>query len=286
MRAGLVLLLVAGAGILVRAQGTASILAVDLGTHLQPIAQLRDGGWVGVSGSLGRLAPRDWTRWDLEGRSSSLRLSVREPTGRCAAPRWLPVASPSARAAVGGAGTPAAAGIAASGSVSLDPVLGVGETSPEWGRIQSAVGIAFEHRARDHGVAAATLARVPMTLDWVYASSRGGRVYSYYVEASKRVPDAGNTPEEDPQGIVRVAVSGWLRATPNGPATAGTRSELYWEPAEAPLPRPILKPLAVLRHGSDQVWVMQGHLGVRDTFALYALGGTVRSLATVDAASC
>jgi hypothetical protein len=125
-----------------------------------------------------------------------------------------------------------------------------------------------------------------MTLDWVYASSRGGRVFSYYFEASKRVPDAGNTPEEDPQGVVRVAVSGWLRATATGPTISGTRSELHWEPVDLQHTRPGLMPLGVLRHGNEQIWVMEGHLGVRGRFTLYALGDTVRTVATVDAASC
>jgi hypothetical protein len=280
--AAFVPIVVGGANDEVRAQGATVIIAADLGTHLQPIAQLGAAGWVGVpAAGLGRLAPGDWTRWTLDGRSAPIRLSVREPTGRCAEPRRMPVANST---------TPQRGtdyvGIAASGPIDAEPVRQISEGSSDWTRIAAAAHALFERREREHGVSSSAFARVPMTLDRAYEGGRSST--SYYFEASKRVFDAGGTPEEDPKGIVRITVSGWLREADGRLVPAGTKGELYWDPVDehVPVPESALAPIGVLRHDSNQIWVMNGHTGVRDSFTLYALGATVRPLSSTDAAAC
>jgi hypothetical protein len=126
-----------------------------------------------------------------------------------------------------------------------------------------------------------------MTVDSAYAAGSGVAL-AYYFEASKRIPDAGNTPPEDPKGVVRISVSGWLRAADSGLRPGGTKSELLWAQENDPATRlPALVPLGVVRQGDERVWVMKGRVGTRDTFTLYALRGSlVRTLFTVDAADC
>jgi hypothetical protein len=151
----------------------------------------------------------------------------------------------------------------------------------------SAAAPLFDLRARDHGVSPSTLARVPMTMDVLYGATRRGEAPVYYFETSKRVPDAGNTPEEDPKGIVRIAVSGWLRDAGGSLVPAGAKGELHWEPADAPVAGPGLMPLAVLRHEDEAIWVMAGRMGVRHTFTLYSVGtSAIRTLFSIDAAAC
>jgi hypothetical protein len=268
-------------------QARPSLLAVDQGSYIQPIARLDGARWVAVAPSgLGQLAPRDWTRFHTGGGSVPVRVSVAEPTGRCATARRLPLASPPAAAA----GLDAVyVGLAATGTLAVEPLRRVGASSSEWADLMAAVGRAFASRQGDHGVAAASLAKVPMTIDHAYASGTDRRAAAYYFEASKRVPDAGNTPEEDPQGVVRIVVSGWLTSGAGGFTPAGTRGELLWEPAEATAGAggPVLSPVGVVRHGAERVWVMRVAQGSQERFTLYALGGTtVRAMFTVDAGAC
>lgn len=264
------------------AQAISPLLAADLGTHIEPIAQLAARGWVPLPrGGLGRLAPGEWTRWTARGGPTTIRLSVREPTGRCAAPRRMPVAG--AAPASGGAGY---IGIAVSGGVEIVPNRPVRAGSIDAARIAAAAAPLFAAREREHGVSGSTFSRVPVTLDSAFeAGAPAAR--AYYFEASKRVFDAGNTPEEDPRGIVRLTVSGWLRDSGTHLAPVGTKGELYWDPDDEDAPTPAsLTPLGVVRDGTAQMWVMRERIGVRESILVYALESTVRPLLAVDAAQC
>jgi hypothetical protein len=284
VRAIAIALFVAATGSLAGAQAGEVLLAVDLGSHLQPIAQMRDGAWVATArGGLGRLAPRDWTRWDITGRTGTIRLGVREPSGRCASPRRLAVAETSPRQP----STRMYVGVAASGPLAVDAGGIVSEGSAEWKRLQQVILPLFERREREHGLSAATLARLPVTIDRAFRSGSGATV-SYYFEASKRIPDAGETPEEDPRGVVRLTVSGWLRDRDGRLAPAGSKGELHWDPLDD---APVsvwegLWPLGAFRHNGQQIWVMHERVGTRDSFTLYALSDTVRPLLTQEAAAC
>ena len=271
---------------LLLAQVPESVLAADQGTRLHPIAQLTGSRWVPIPASGLSRTPPNWIRRYTLGDSVPIRLGSRASAGRCAAPASLPIASPPAR--TGGQADASYVGLAVAGPAQLEPMTRITEVSREWPSVSAAVGPLFERRAPDHGVSTSTLARLPLTIDVLYATARAGETV-YYFEASKRVPDAGNTPIEDPKGIVRVSVSGWLRNTGDRVVPAGTKGELHWEPADerAFVPRPALTPLGVVRHGDESIWVMKVQDGARDTFALYALGPqAVRTLFTASAAAC
>lgn len=276
--------LLGGSATIVRAQAGVVILAIDSGAHLQPIAQIGREGWVAVpTAGLGRLAPRDWTRWTADGHSTPARLSVREPIGRCTAPGRMPVVDP----IVPGEGADYV-GVAASGPVEIARTRRLDRAHAQWANITSAAEALFERREREHGVSPSAFAKVSLTLDRVYEGGDGRGSTAYYFEASKRLFDAGNTPAEDPQGVVRVTVSGWLRDSGGRLVTAGSKGELHWDPVDEPrrVPASGLTPLAVLRHEGEQVWIMHERVGVRERFAVYALGTTVREIVRRDAAAC
>ena len=270
---------------MVQAQGPESVLAADQGTRLHPIAQLTGSQWVPIPASGLARTPPDWIRRYTLGNAVQIRLSPKPQASRCTAPAALPIAGPPAQ--TGGRADASYVGLAVAGPAKLEPMARVTEASREWPSVAAVVAPLFERRARDHGVNASTLARVPMTIDSVYAVESAAETV-YYFEASKRVPDAGNTPIEDPKGVVRVSVSGWLRNTRDRIVPAGTKGELVWEPAdERAHAGPMLTPLGVVRHGDESIWVMKGQHGARDTFSLYALGPRiVRTLFTASAAAC
>ncbi|HEX5111125.1 MAG TPA: hypothetical protein VFV95_21885 [Vicinamibacterales bacterium] len=262
------------------------ILAVDLNTHLDPIARFDGVRWGPVPATgPGQLSNRMWTRWYAPGNGTSVRLSVAGPTGRCDAPRRL---------AVSGAQTPPPGvfdaryvGVAISSAMDVDSLRRMSAASPEWQAVAAAIGPLFDQRAGRQGVSSSSLARVPMTIDSVFAASGYGAATAYYFEASKRIPDAGGTPTEDPKGVLRIAVTGWLRASGERIVPSGTKSELAWIPDdESSSARPMLLPLGVLRQGSERVWVMSERLGSIDRFTLYSQGTSVRTLLTVNAAQC
>jgi len=221
------------------------------------------------------------------GQSVAIRLGSTESSGRCERPRRLPVASPPA--APRGGFDPVYVGVAVSSAIPHDSLRRVTERSPEWKAVTAAVSPLFERRAERQGVASSALARVPMTIDWLVAAASGAAPPTFYFEASKRIPDAGGTPSEDPKGIVRISVIGWLRTVNDNVVPAGTKSELSWEPEDRSSVSggPGLLPLGVLRVGDDRVWVMKSRVGTRDTFTLYGVRGSIaRALLTVDAAAC
>jgi hypothetical protein len=287
MKGWFVAAIVLGTHALLIGQRTDVILAADLRTHLNPIARFDGSTWRAIpEAGLGQLAPRQWTRWYAPGPSLAIRLAVAEPTGRCSLPRWLPVANPPAAPA--GLFDRKYVGISATGALVVDRLRRVTDAAKEWKSIATAVTAQFERRAKTAGVSAASLAGVPMTVDWVFAAGSGAEAPTYYFEASKRIPDAGDTPLEDPKGIVNVIVSGWLREEDERFVPAGTKVELLWTPEDdVTTERPGLVPLGVLRQGNDRVWVMAARIGMRERFTLYGAGdGIVRALVTVDAAAC
>ena len=162
----------------------------------------------------------------------------------------------------------------------------------EWEKLEPAIRTIVQQREREHRLTAATLASAPMTIEWVYASGPERPSITYYFEASRRVPDPGTAPPEDPKGTLRVAVAGWLRADAAGVMAVGSRSELGWEQDQAEpassAPRPDLEPLGVVMEGGQIVWVMRMRLGRIDRFSLYAIGAsaTVRKLFDTAAAPC
>ena len=286
MRRTLLLAILAtlAAGASPRAQSAvAAILAVDDGERLFPIARLKGTTWEAVPKGLDA-PPRDWTRWPAAGGTAPVRLRAAQSPGRCGAPRVFAIDTAPAQART----QIASPGLAVWGGLERAAVTRLAPRSPDWPAVTAAVAPVFERRAHEHGVAPAALSRVTMTMDSAYAASANGtRVY--YFEASKRLPDAGDTPAEDPKGVVRVVVAGWLREAAAGLVPAGTKSELNWEPADprVGVPEPVLTPLGVIRQADRTVWVMQSLMGVRRTFTLYALGAsTVRALFSVDAVAC
>lgn len=159
----------------------------------------------------------------------------------------------------------------------------------EWKAIEPVIVRVFELRQREHGIAAANLSGVPIQIDWVYGQpARDGQAAIYYFEASRRVPDPGTAPEEDPKGTLRVAVSGWLHHNGSGVTALGAKSELGWEQDrsdDSPPRGPDLVPLGVVAHDSRWIWVMKGRAGDIGWVTAYLVGESgVRILA--DAVRC
>jgi hypothetical protein len=162
----------------------------------------------------------------------------------------------------------------------------------DWQDIAAVITRVVEQREREHRLTTANLATATMTIDWVYAATgRGGAGRTLYFEASRRVPDPGTAPPEDPKGTLRVAVSGWLRADAGGRLSpVGSKSELMWEQEDAvetTPARPDLMPLGVIHGGAEPVWVMKLQIGRISRFLLYELGASgIRKLVETDAAIC
>jgi len=124
----------------------------------------------------------------------------------------------------------------------------------------------FAQREKEQRVSAANLAKAHVSIDFLYAAGDGpARIY--YYEASKTLPDA--------EGLLRVSVSGWLRAS-GQPRWLGSKSELQWielaqdpdadkeiipNPAPPPDPTAALLPQGVLWNATGQVWVMRRAIG-------------------------
>ncbi len=161
----------------------------------------------------------------------------------------------------------------------------------EWPAIDAAIAREFSRRQRELAIAEANLARVPIDIDGVFGVHQGepgADIGTYYFEASRRVPDPGTAPDDDPKGTLRVAVSGWLHRQGGAVAAIGSKSELGWEedrPDTAAARRPDLLPLAVLPHAAGWVWVMKGAAGSIRWISAYEVGASgVRTL--VNAARC
>ena len=174
--------------------------------------------------------------------------------------------------------------VVASGGASAAPVTRLMPASDEWNALRPAIRAVFEERESEHLRSAKSLGRVPIQVDAVYAAGAG----TYYFEASRRVPDPGTAPEEDPKGTFRLTVSGWLSRTADNIATLGSKSQVGWDqdrPDGTAVRRPDLVPLAVVGHESSSIWVMRGGVGDIAWISLYAVGERgVRTL--IDQVRC
>jgi hypothetical protein len=177
-------------------------------------------------------------------------------------------------------------GLATSAVTPVSLVHAVPRGSPEWNAAATAAAPLFERRANQNGIASPVLARVPMTIDAMSASDSGAPVF--YLEASKRIADAGTTPLEDPKGVVRLAITGWFRADGQRLVPAATKAELHWEPADdRGVATPVLSPIAIVRQPGRDVWVMMTTVPGRTSYVLYAVtASAVRVLVTTDDARC
>lgn len=156
----------------------------------------------------------------------------------------------------------------------------IGRGDRAWPAVESAVGRVFAAREREQRLSEANISLVPMTLDAVFRAGDPASG-SYYFEASKRIEDALPPPpapageDVDPRGVLRIAVTGWLRADGARMQAAATKGELHWEQVDgrgqAAL-RPAYVPLAVLSTGPLPVWVMRAPAGPRSHLALYEVG--------------
>ena len=147
--------------------------------------------------------------------------------------------------------------------------------APERQALEPAIVGVFDRRQREHDLAAAHLAGLPMDIDWIYASGATDGADIYYFEASRRVPDPGTAPDEDPRGTLRVAVSGWLHRAGDRVTVLGSRSELRWEqdPTEGPpVRRRDLVPLGAAAHDAQSIWVMKGAAGDLAWVSAYQVG--------------
>ena len=185
-------------------------------------------------------------------------------------------------------GVEASVGVATSAAAPVMPVRPVIRGSRTWNAAASSLAPLFESGARKNGVSPPVLARVAAVIDAMYVSENGGAPV-YYLESSKRVPDAGGTPQEDPKGVVRLALSGWFRADGQRLVAAATKTELHWEAVEnrGTAAAPMLEPLAVLREPARDLWVMESDVAGRRSYALYAVTqSAVRVLVATEAARC
>jgi hypothetical protein len=260
-------------------------IGLDDGRRVVPIARFVSSRWAPVPREgLPQPAP-EWVRYQADGRTARIRVAPAQRPGGCPAPQVLRVTPERSS----GSDVEAGLALAVMGQAHTTPLARLDPRSPSAAAATAAATSAFERRAAGTGVASSTLARVATTIDALYAAGTGTDSV-YYFEASKRVPDAGNTPDEDPKGIVRVAVSGWLRHDGGRIAPAGTRAELHWEPDEAGRPDTAvasLTPLGVVHQRQEAVWVMADTMGTRRQVTLYALGDAgVRTLLTSDVSGC
>jgi hypothetical protein len=181
--------------------------------------------------------------------------------------------------------------VVVTGTAGAEMAQRVAPTADGWKALEQVIVRVFEQRQREHALVARNLTGVPIQIDSVYAApDRDALAAVYYFEASRRVPDPGTAPEEDPKGTLRVAVSGWLHHHRGGSVTAlGSKSDLGWEQDRSGDSRPVrgpdLTPLGVVAHDSGWIWVMKGRAGDIGWVTAYLVRESgVRTLA--DPARC
>lgn len=133
--------------------------------------------------------------------------------------------------------------------------------------VEADVARVFAQREKEQRVSPTNLAKARLSIDFLYAAG-DGPARQYYYEASKTIPDA--------EGLLRVAVSGWLRGDGGQPRSLGSKSELLWieladdpgddlelipNPTPIPDPTASLLPVGALGHAAGHVWVMRRAIG-------------------------
>lgn len=204
-----------------------------------------------------------------------------------AAGRWVEVAE-------GGClGEGAVGRVVATGGPQEEVPRRVTPGEESWSAVQPVIARVFAQRQGEHRLSASNVTSVPITFDWLYAApGQDGFDPVFYFEASRRIPDPGTAPDDDPRGTLRVAVSGWLAVEADGAIVPlGSKSELRWEQetdaGAAAQNFPDSMPLGIVRHGAQTVWVMEMRIGTILRFTLYEPGSTgVRKLFEAAAVRC
>jgi hypothetical protein len=276
----------AGIAALLAAQGAGAVLAIDEGRDILPVARVDAGVWTAA----GRSAawPAQWARWTSEGASLPITLETVAQSGACEATPRLRSTGPAA--VPPGAPRRALLGIATAGALVAGPVAAIDAGSEAWARVAPEIERLFEVRERELRLAPGQVARAPIVIDSLYASpDDASRVY--YFEASRTVPDdPADVDADDPRGVLRVAVNGWLRATGTTTGTLGARADLAWEQLDradrAPARPADLTPVGLVTNQAQQVWLMRS-TGPRRRLLLYdASGPKVALLLRIDEPSC
>jgi hypothetical protein len=161
------------------------------------------------------------------------------------------------------------------GDLASLPVRAIRPGVDEWLHLAPTVLRLFDQREREARLVPDQTSAAPRAIDWIYSADVAGR-RQYYFEASRRVSSvrADVDLDTDPPGTSRVAVSGFLRADPDGLSSIGIKSEMHWKEDSAPAgpPTPDLTPLGVVVDRDRSIWVMKGQSGSRDWFALFDVG--------------
>ena len=213
---------------------------------------------------------------------------ARQVIARMAGDQWQPAADAGCTAVGAGAAV-------ITGAAPLQAPVRLTPDDEGWRLVRPDVERLFEQRQREHQLTAANVPGTAMTIDWVFAAGEPGPVATatvFYVEASRRVPDPGTAPDDDPRGTLRVTVSGWLRADAAGVRVLGSKTELRWEQERdggviAPA-APDLEPLGIARQTTPPVWVMKAAAGSIVRILLYEVSAAagVRTMFEVRPARC
>jgi len=200
---------------------------------------------------------------------SASRADLRVAAGLTAAVLLAAIAGASAHTQTPAAGEPRAWLACAAGSPSsfVLPLRRLNALNDK-AMVEADIAKVFAQREKEQRVSAANLAKARLSIDFLYVAGDGTR-RQYYYEASKTIPDA--------EGLLRVAVSGWLRGDGGLPRSLGSKGELHWleltpddpdgEHPVIPDPRPIPDPAATLIPqgafvtAGEHVWVMRRAIG-------------------------
>ncbi len=212
--------------------------------------------------------------------------SKRQVVARAIGGQWHPVSDAGC--------TPGGTGRLVSGGRPMRGPARLTASDARWTLVRLEIERVFAQRQREHELTAPNVPGPAMTIDWVFADGEAAAAGTVlYFEASRRVPDPGTAPDDDPRGTLRVTVFGWLHAGKGRVSTLGSKSELRWEQepeagVAAVAGAPDLEPLGVERQATLPVWVMKAQTGTIVRYLLYEVGGPtgVRTLFDVRPARC
>ncbi len=158
--------------------------------------------------------------------------------------------------------------------VAVTPARTVARRSAEWTAAEPVVLNAFAQREREQNVGVARTSRVAAALEYLYASGAAADAV-YYFEASKRIEGsaADADPDTDPAGLLRIRVTGWLRAAAGRVTPIASKADLQWEQLDRVdvTSRADLVAVGTVRQGDAIVWVMKRETQSAPTFMLYEL---------------